>query len=77
MHVHRAVKEAQEKESGISIHLVNEQYDEGTILFQATCSVTAHDSPESIAKKVLELEHLHFAPQIEAYLSQQLVLGEN
>lgn len=65
MNVHRAVKAANEKQSGITIHLVNEKYDDGSILFQATCPLSEEDTPEQIAKKVLKLEHQHFAPVIE------------
>lgn len=60
MHVHRAVKHNLEKESGISIHLVNEKYDDGALLFQAKISLSQNDSAESIAEKVLSLEHLHY-----------------
>lgn len=69
INVHRAVLEAGEKESGPTIHLVNEQYDEGVILMQATCPVEENDTPEELAKRVLALEHAHFAPAIEQYLS--------
>ena len=55
MHIHRAVKENKETETGITIHFVNENYDEGTIIFQATTSVDSSDSPEDIAKKVHQL----------------------
>ncbi|MEN0046289.1 MAG: phosphoribosylglycinamide formyltransferase [Bacteroidota bacterium] len=68
MNVHRAVRKAQEQHSGITIHYVNEQYDEGNILFQARCEVTVQDSPEDIAKKVQALEHQYFPPIIEAVL---------
>jgi folate-dependent phosphoribosylglycinamide formyltransferase PurN len=64
-HVHTAVIAAGEKESGISIHLVNEHFDEGELLFQANCSVDTTDTPGSLAKKIHELEHLHYAPVIE------------
>lgn len=64
-HVHQAVKDASEKESGMTIHYVNEAYDEGDIIFQATCRLETQDDPETIAKKVLRLEHEHFAPVIE------------
>ncbi len=67
-HVHRAVKEANDKESGITIHLVNEVYDSGRILFQATCPVSPQDTPEDIASNVLKLEHRHFAPVVERYI---------
>ncbi len=68
MHVHKAVKEAGETETGITIHLVNEEYDKGRILEQASCKVTETDTPESIAEKVHQLEYAHFAQQIERYL---------
>ncbi len=68
IHVHRAVKAAKEKESGISIHFVNEAYDEGQLIFQQNCVIEPEDSPEMIAKKVLQLEHRHFAPTIEQLL---------
>lgn len=58
--VHKAVREAEEKESGISIHYVNERYDEGEIIFQAKCSVTDTDTPETIEQKVRKLEHEHY-----------------
>lgn len=70
MHVHEAVKLAGETETGITIHLVNEQYDEGAVLFQARCAVNEQDSPLDIAKKVQRLEHLHFAPVIEKLVTQ-------
>ncbi|MCB0636717.1 MAG: phosphoribosylglycinamide formyltransferase, partial [Lewinella sp.] len=72
MHVHRAVKAAGETESGITIHLVNERYDEGDIVFQARCVVTPDDQPEDIAHKVQQLEHRHFAPVVEQLLEQGL-----
>ena len=68
MHVHRAVKAAGRAETGITIHLVNEAYDEGDVLFQARCTVTEADTPERIAGKVRALEHAHFAPVIEKYI---------
>ena len=65
MHVHRAVKAAGEAVSGITIHYVNERYDEGGIVFQAACPIDPEDTPEDIARKVLQLEHQHFAPVVE------------
>lgn len=59
-HVHEAVKAAGETESGITIHYVNEHYDEGNIIFQATCALVLEDSPEDIANKVHALEYAHF-----------------
>ncbi|HHZ64327.1 MAG TPA: phosphoribosylglycinamide formyltransferase, partial [Flavobacteriales bacterium] len=60
----RAVLEAGEAKSGITIHHVNENYDEGQIIFQATCTVDPADTPESLAQKVHELEHEHYAKVI-------------
>lgn len=67
-HVHRAVIEARETESGITIHLVNEEYDKGKILFQAKCDVTPRDTPESLAQKIHALEYLHVPEVIENYI---------
>lgn len=68
MHVHEAVRAANEPETGITIHYVNEQYDEGDIIFQASCPVAPTDTPADIARKVHELEHLHFSRVIEQIL---------
>lgn len=68
MHVHRAVREAGETQSGITIHYVNERYDEGDILFQATCPVAPDDDAETIARRVLELEHEHYPRIVEKLL---------
>ncbi len=68
MHVHEAVKAAGEKQTGITIHLVNEKYDDGKILMQATCTVTADDTPETIAGKVHSLEYAHYPKTIEAWI---------
>jgi folate-dependent phosphoribosylglycinamide formyltransferase PurN len=66
--VHEAVIAAGEKESGITIHWVNEHYDEGGIIFQAKCEVVSGDTPETLADKIHELEHAHFAPTIAKLL---------
>lgn len=63
--VHRAVIEAGEKESGITIHYVNDIYDAGDIIFQATCKVDSGDTPDSLATKVHELEYRYFPEVIE------------
>jgi phosphoribosylglycinamide formyltransferase-1 len=63
MKVHEAVIAAGETESGITIHLVNENYDEGKVIFQARCTVEPHDTPESLAQKIHELEYEYF-PQV-------------
>lgn len=70
--VHEAVKAAGDKVTGISIHLVNERYDEGRILFQASCDLTSDDTPESIAQKVHALEHQHFPSVIEQWVLQRI-----
>ncbi len=70
MHVHRAVKAAGEAESGMTIHFVNEHYDEGAVIFQARCALSPKDDAEQIAAKVLALEHHHFAPVIEQVLAK-------
>lgn len=62
-HVHQAVKDAKETETGITIHYVNEHYDEGRIIFQANTAITENDTPDDIAQKVHQLEHRHF-PEI-------------
>ena len=70
MHVHRAVKQAGDSHTGISIHLVNENYDEGNMVFQAQVALDASDTPESIAQKVHVLEYEHFPKVIENYISK-------
>lgn len=64
-HVHEAVIAAGEKESGITIHFVNDHYDQGAVIFQAKCPVTSTDTPETLAAKVHELEYQHFPKVIE------------
>ncbi len=68
MRVHQAVKEAGDEKTGITIHYVDEQYDEGRVIFQASCPVLPEDEPKDIARKVQQLEHRHFAPVIENIL---------
>lgn len=63
--VHRAVVDAKEKETGITIHYVNSNYDEGEIIFQSKCAVGPSDTPEQVADKVHALEHKHFSRVIE------------
>ncbi|HPM29619.1 MAG TPA: phosphoribosylglycinamide formyltransferase [Chryseolinea sp.] len=69
MRVHEAVKSEGENETGITIHLVNEKYDEGRILFQASCEVLEADSPRQIADKVHALEYAHYAKVIERWIN--------
>lgn len=66
--VHEAVVAAGEKESGITIHYINERYDEGNTIFQATCPVLPDDTPEDVAEKVHALEYKHFPLIIEKVL---------
>jgi phosphoribosylglycinamide formyltransferase-1 len=68
MHVHEAVKAAGEQETGITIHQVNEHYDEGLILFQAKCTVTSVDTADIIAQKVHQLEYAHYPRVIEEWI---------
>lgn len=69
MHVHEAVMAAGERESGCTVHLVNEHYDEGRILLQLRCPVDPDDTPETLAAKVLELEHQAYVQALQAQLS--------
>jgi phosphoribosylglycinamide formyltransferase-1 len=68
-YVHEAVIANNETESGITIHYVNEHYDEGKIIFQAKCDVAKEDTPTTLANKIHTLEHLHFATIIEKQLT--------
>jgi phosphoribosylglycinamide formyltransferase-1 len=71
MHIHEAVKLANEKETGMTIHLVNKDYDKGEILFQSKCLLTDEDTPETIAKKVLNLEHKYYPKVIENFILER------
>lgn len=68
IHVHRAVHDNKDKESGITIHYVDENYDEGSIIFQKAVAIEECLSPEEVALKVLALEHEHFPKVIEDIL---------
>jgi len=70
-HVHEAVKTAGETETGMTIHFVNEHYDDGDIIFQARCPVAKEDSPEDIARNVLALEHRYYPEIIEQVIFQR------
>ena len=70
--VHQAVIASHEKESGITIHYINEQYDEGNTIFQATCPVLPTDTPDTLAIRVHQLEYEYFPRVIEA-----TILGKN
>lgn len=69
-HVHHAVINARENESGITIHYVNEKYDEGNIILQARCSIQEHDDPATLAKRIHKLEHFYYPRAIEFLLEQ-------
>ncbi len=68
--VHKAVIEAGELESGITIHYVNPEYDEGDIIFQARCDIDSDESPDSLAKKIHELEYEYFPNVVEGLLKE-------
>ncbi|MEL6557246.1 MAG: phosphoribosylglycinamide formyltransferase [Bacteroidota bacterium] len=68
-HVHEAVIAAKEKASGITIHLVNEEYDKGKVLFQATCEVSTDDSATDLAAKIHQLEYEHFPKIVANYIN--------
>ncbi|MBL7863450.1 MAG: phosphoribosylglycinamide formyltransferase [Cyclobacteriaceae bacterium] len=68
--VHEAVKASGEKQTGITIHLVNERFDEGKIIFQAACAIDAEDTVDTIAEKVHQLEHRHFPAVIEEWVTK-------
>ncbi|SHM91085.1 phosphoribosylglycinamide formyltransferase [Polaribacter sp. KT 15] len=65
MHVHKAVKDNNETETGITIHYVNENYDEGAIIFQSNTALNEQDTPETIAEKIHLLEQRYFPKVIE------------
>jgi phosphoribosylglycinamide formyltransferase-1 len=67
-HVHNAVIESQEKESGITIHLVNEEYDKGKILSQFSVPVAQNETVETLREKIKKLEHTHFPQVIQTLL---------
>jgi len=67
--VHKAVRASGDTETGISIHFVNEKYDEGAIIFQAKCPVNPDDTPDTIAQKVHQLEYRYFPEIIERVIS--------
>jgi len=69
--VHQAIIASGEKESGITVHYVNEHYDEGDIIFQATCQIHAGDTPEMLAAKIHELEYAHFPRVIKNLITSE------
>ena len=69
--VHEAVIANREPESGITIHYVNEKYDDGNIIFQAKCPVSDNETPESLAAKIHQLEYDHFPRVIEEVINKK------
>jgi phosphoribosylglycinamide formyltransferase-1 len=70
--VHMAVLENKETESGITVHLINEVYDDGKILAQYTTTISSEDDAEIIQKKVLQVEHQYFSKVVEQYIREQM-----
>jgi phosphoribosylglycinamide formyltransferase-1 len=68
MKVHESVLKEKEKKSGITIHYVNDKFDEGKIIAQYECSVDENETPESLASKIQELEYRHYPVVIEKLL---------
>jgi phosphoribosylglycinamide formyltransferase-1 len=74
INVHDAVIAAKEKESGISIHFVDERFDHGALIFQAKCSVKESDTAETLAQKIHQLEQTHFPKWIEETIVSQIIV---
>ena len=70
MHVHNAIVENKETETGITIHYVNENYDEGATIFQAKCEVLPQDTADDVATKIHNLEMEHFPKVVEELLNE-------
>ena len=70
MKIHDSVRSANETESGITIHIVDEKYDEGTILYQHKCDIELADTPQQIADKVHQLEYTWYPRIIEKWISE-------
>ena len=75
-YVHRAVYDAKEKISGITIHFVNEQYDKGQVVFQACCDISSCSTASEVGTKVLSLEHAYYPKIINQVISRNFVLNE-
>ena len=74
INVHRAVIEAGEKKSGATVHLVNEYYDKGKILEQKSVIVDEDDTPETLAKKVLKIEHVLYVETVKKIIEGKITL---
>jgi phosphoribosylglycinamide formyltransferase 1 len=75
MHVHEAAIRSGDQESGITIHYVNEKYDDGQIIFQVKCKVESADTPEILAGKIHQLEYKHFPEVIESVVLQKNLIS--
>lgn len=75
MNVHKAVIEAKETLSGVTIHRVNEEYDEGEIVAQTMVDISEHDTPESLAKKILEREHTFLVEFLSDINNFEIMIG--
>ena len=69
--VHQSVIANGDTSSGITIHYVNENYDEGSTIFQTTLNINEEDTPSTLAKRIHDLEYLHFPKTIETLLQKQ------
>ena len=69
--IHKAVIENKEKTSGLTIHYVNEKYDDGAIIFQKKIDLDSLESPLSLSKKILKQEHMHYSVEIEKLLKNE------
>ena len=69
--IHKAVIENKEKTSGLTIHYVNEKYDDGAIIFQKKVDLDSQESPLSLSKKILKQEHMHYPVEIEKLLKNE------
>ena len=69
--IHKAVVENKEKTSGLTIHYVNEKYDDGAIIFQKKIDLDSQESPFSLSKKILKQEHMHYPVEIEKLLKNE------
>lgn len=72
-HIHQAVIDQKQKETGITIHYVNENYDEGQTIFQTSIPVAPDDTPASLAEKIHKLEYRHFPQVIKHLLEKQAI----
>jgi len=70
--VHQAVKDSGDTQTGITIHYVNAKYDEGQIIFQATCDIEPENTADTIASKVHQLEYAHYPRVVEETVNKQL-----